>query len=61
MQRPEKRLSLEWRVLPDGKAALIFDAASWMTLDEIATARRTDVQSLVTERVCSLLGPLFRM
>ena len=50
------KLSLEWRVLDEGHAALVFDRDTWRLYEHVAVERGTDAQNMITKAVAALLG-----
>ena len=53
-----KQLSLEWIILPEGRAALAFDKPTWLAYEEIAATRSQTAQQMITASVVAAIGPI---
>ena len=52
----QSKLSLEWKVLDGGHAALVFDLGTWRIYESVAAERGTNAQAMITRAVADLLG-----
>jgi hypothetical protein len=53
-----KQLSLEWNILRDGRAALVFDKPTWLAYEETAATRGQTAQQMISASVVSAIGPI---
>ena len=50
------KISIEWTVNKDGRAALVFDAKSWAAFERAANTQGKTAQQIITAAVVGVLG-----